>query len=83
MRFQPGIVVQLKSGGPTMTVVSSDGDGVQCIWYAEGTDEVRNAIDPAIALDVVEFAAADDEKSRARTIDGAAVHRGGENVQPR
>ena len=61
MRFEPGVVVQLKSGGPTMTVVSSDDDGVQCIWYAEATDEVRNAVIPAVALDVVEFVAADEE----------------------
>lgn len=61
MRFEPGVVVQLKSGGPTMTVVSTEGDGVQCIWYAEGTDEVRNAVIPAVALDVVEFAVVEDE----------------------
>jgi uncharacterized protein YodC (DUF2158 family) len=61
MRFEPGVVVQLKSGGPTMTVVSADDDGVQCIWYAEGTDEVRNAVIPAVALDVVEFAVVEDE----------------------
>jgi uncharacterized protein YodC (DUF2158 family) len=61
MLFEPGVVVQLKSGGPTMTVVSMDADGVQCIWYAEATDEVRNAIIPAVALDIVEFATAEDE----------------------
>ena len=61
MSFEPGVVVQLKSGGPTMTVVAVDADGVQCIWYAESTDEVRTAVIPAVALDVVEFAAVEVE----------------------
>jgi uncharacterized protein YodC (DUF2158 family) len=34
MAFQLGEVVQLKSGGPRMTVDSIDGDGVvNCIWF--------------------------------------------------
>lgn len=61
MRLEPGVVVQLKSGGPAMTVVAVNTDGVQCVWYAEATDEVRNAVIPVVALDAVEFVAADDE----------------------
>lgn len=61
MRLEPGVVVQLKSGGPAMTVVAVNADGIQCIWYAEATDEVRNAVIPVVALDAVEFVAADDE----------------------
>lgn len=61
MHFEPGVVVQLKSGGPAMTVVSMDADGVRCVWYAEATDEVRDAVIPAVALDAVEFAGAEDE----------------------
>lgn len=65
MRFEPGVVVQLKSGGPAMTVVSTDADGVRCIFYAEASDEVRTAIIPAVALDPVELATQDDEDETA------------------
>lgn len=33
MMFQIGDVVQLKSGGPKMTVESMDTDGVKCVWF--------------------------------------------------
>lgn len=34
MNFQPGDVVQLKSGGPLMTVSKIDSDGdVYCTWF--------------------------------------------------
>jgi uncharacterized protein YodC (DUF2158 family) len=35
-RFKPGDLVQIKSGGPVMTVkwVSSDGKTVNCQWFS-------------------------------------------------
>lgn len=36
MGFQPGDTVQLKSGGPVMTVESIEPDGVEdvlCLWF--------------------------------------------------
>lgn len=36
-QFKVGDVVQLKSGGPRMTVSEVDSDGVTCSWFA-GTD---------------------------------------------
>ena len=33
MSFQPGEVVQLKSGGPRMTVEEIEGDQVDCTWF--------------------------------------------------
>ena len=32
MEFKPGDVVQLKSGGPQMTVADSSGGSILCIW---------------------------------------------------
>jgi uncharacterized protein YodC (DUF2158 family) len=32
-QFQPGEVVQLKSGGPKMTIQKKESDGWQCIWF--------------------------------------------------
>jgi uncharacterized protein YodC (DUF2158 family) len=36
--FKAGDVVQLKSGGPLMTVLEIDGNKVQCRWF-DKTDE--------------------------------------------
>ena len=33
MDFKPGDVVILKSGGPTMTVSSVNGNEIGCIWF--------------------------------------------------
>jgi uncharacterized protein YodC (DUF2158 family) len=49
--FEPGDVVTLKSGGPTMTVIGVKEDGVQCMWYAEASDEVKTAVVPAICVE--------------------------------
>lgn len=37
MNFKVGDTVQLKSGGPLMTIESDQGDGEYwCIWFASG-----------------------------------------------
>jgi uncharacterized protein YodC (DUF2158 family) len=59
MEFRPGDLVQLKSGGRSMTVVKSDKTTVDVIWYAESDDTIRNATIPAACLDVIEL---DDEE---------------------
>jgi hypothetical protein len=41
----------LKSGGQPLTVVSADGDSVECIWLGEEGDLFRESI-PAIALEL-------------------------------
>jgi uncharacterized protein YodC (DUF2158 family) len=51
MKFAPGQVVNLKSGGQPLTVVSADGDSVECIWLGEEGDLFRESI-PAIALEL-------------------------------
>jgi uncharacterized protein YodC (DUF2158 family) len=55
MEFRPGDLVQLKSGGRSMTVVKSEKGNVDVIWYAESDDAVRNATIPAACLDVIEL----------------------------
>ena len=51
--FKAGDVVQLKSGGPKMTVRETDDDGVFCQWFhnnrvqsAYFAPEQLNAVDP-------------------------------------
>jgi uncharacterized protein YodC (DUF2158 family) len=58
--IEAGSIVQLKSGGPAMTVVSADSAGVHCIWYGEVNDDVKNATIPALAL--VAVTASDEEE---------------------
>jgi len=55
MEFRPGDLVQLKSGGRSMTVVKSDKTSVDVIWYAETDDALRTATVPAVCLDVIEL----------------------------
>ncbi len=51
MDFEPGQLVMLKSGGPPLTVVSLDGDGVRCMWFAHADDRLQDATIPAICLE--------------------------------
>ncbi|USY23927.1 DUF2158 domain-containing protein [Alcaligenes sp. 1735tsa3] len=55
--FQVGDVVQLKSGGPEMTVIDKrpDGSKVECMWFVPN-DEARTQSIPAVALMTVELA---------------------------
>ncbi len=57
MDYSAGSIVVLKSGGPAMTVVSSNGTDVECVWMNDVGELSRETI-PAIALEAVE---ADDE----------------------
>lgn len=34
-KFKPGQLVMLRSGGPAMTVVDTDGNYTQVAWFAE------------------------------------------------
>ena len=51
MKFAPGQVVNLKSGGQPLTVVAVDGDSVECMWLGEEGDLFRESI-PVIALEL-------------------------------
>lgn len=60
MAFEPGDVVMLKSGGPSMTVVSAAEDEITCLWFGDEGELFREAI-PAIALESVFSAIGDEE----------------------
>jgi uncharacterized protein YodC (DUF2158 family) len=54
--FKIGDVVQLKSGGPAMTVVGMGGtESVECLFFAEGSEAFRREQLPTAALESVEF----------------------------
>jgi len=61
MKFAPGQVVNLKSGGQPLTVVAVDGDSIECMWLGEEGDLFRESL-PAIAL---ELAFGDEAKNLA------------------
>ncbi len=61
MVFHAGEVVQLKSGGPAMTVVSADEQGVHCVWYGEVNDEIHSGVIAAVALETVHIEDDEDE----------------------
>lgn len=44
--FNVGDVVQLKSGGPVMTVSEVDGTNIWCIWF-DKTDQKGGSFHPA------------------------------------
>ncbi len=62
-QIKTGSVVQLKSGGPNMTVLSVDRDNASCVWFAEfqrhvvlgegitkeQADELREQVDKSLA----------------------------------
>lgn len=68
--FEPGDVVALKSGGPAMTVIGLKEDGVQCLWYAETSDEVKTTVVPAICVEKASAFDFDDEDDDEDDDDG-------------
>ena len=57
--FKIGDVVQVKSGGPAMSVLSMTAAGeshqVECLWFAEGAEAFHRETFPAPCLEPVEF----------------------------
>ena len=50
--FGKGMVVQLKSGGPEMTVAAIDKNGVFCNWFAD--NEVKSEYFSPETLKIIE-----------------------------
>jgi len=59
MRFVPGDVVRLNSGGPLMTVIRVDNGAFHCIWHT--VDDIQVAILPPEAIYLTTSADEDDE----------------------
>lgn len=53
MDFKPGDQVQIKSGGPAMTVESVEDEEVYCVWSdnIKGKQEIRRDKFVAVVLD--------------------------------
>ena len=59
--FAPGDIVQLKSFGPAMTVVSLTDEGVNAIWYDEIDGDLKTRFVPFVALVKIELDDQDEE----------------------
>lgn len=53
MDFEPGSIVALKSGGPPLTVVATEGDQVRVLWFAQSDDRLQEAHLPTACLEPV------------------------------
>lgn len=51
MHFTQGDTVNVKSGGPALTVLSVDGEHVTCLFFSEELGEFKQAVIPAFALE--------------------------------
>ena len=51
-KFKIGDVVELKSGGPDMTVVAHTGGGLSCIWF-DDDQGLHDGTFPPETLDLV------------------------------
>lgn len=62
MAIKIGQTVQLKSGGPIMTIVEiADVNRITCMWYAAAPGEFRTHVFAEVWLDEVELEDDDDE----------------------
>ena len=61
MAFLPGETVQLKSGGPIMTIVKvEDTRRITCMWYADEQGEFRTQVFEQTWLDEIDMDDDDD-----------------------
>jgi uncharacterized protein YodC (DUF2158 family) len=65
--FEAGAIVQLKSGGPALTVLGQAGDRVHVVFFSDEIGEFREAMLPAIGLEVLD--AEEDEEDEEQEKD--------------
>jgi len=65
--FNPGDVVQLKSGGPSMTIVLQDKESgnVACVWHSFDEDVKERNFQPEV-LQRAEAEAEEEDKPKKR-----------------
>lgn len=61
MAFEPGEIVQLKSGSPALTVVEALTADVKVVWFAEEVGEFRTQTLPAVALEIIDLTEFEEE----------------------
>ncbi len=66
MDFKIGDTVQVKSGGPLLTVLESSGDTVTCLFFSEELGNFQRDTFPAIVLEEVEIVDEDEDEPKAK-----------------
>jgi len=62
MAYLPGEIVQLKSGGPLMTIVKvEDTKHITCMWYAQEQGEFRTQVFEQGWLDEIDIEDEDED----------------------
>jgi uncharacterized protein YodC (DUF2158 family) len=62
MAFLPGETVQLKSGGPLMTIIKvEDNKRITCMWYAQDHGEFRTQVFESAWLEQIDLEDDDDD----------------------
>lgn len=62
MSFSQGDTVNVKSGGPALTVLSVDGDHVKCLFFSEELGEFKEAVIPSFALEAFDEEGGDEDE---------------------
>ena len=65
MPFNQGDIVNVKSGGPALTVLSVAGDHVTCLFFSEELGEFKQAVIPSFALESFDEDEDDDHERHA------------------
>lgn len=69
MTFSQGDTVNVKSGGPALTVLSVAGEHVTCLFFSEELGEFKEAVIPSFALEAFEEDEGDHEEEHASNED--------------
>jgi uncharacterized protein YodC (DUF2158 family) len=62
--FQIGATVQLKSGGPALTVLGQAGDRVHCVFFSDEIGEFRETMLHEISLIAIDMIEEQEEDER-------------------
>lgn len=83
MAFQPGAIVRVKSGGPELTVLSTDDDVATCLFFSDELGEFKEASLPLIAIELANLSdedgpndeeEAEDDEDENEDEDDAPAH---------
>lgn len=69
MTFSQGDTVNVKSGGPALTVLSVAGDHVTCLFFSEELGEFKEAVIPSFALEAFDEDEGSDHEEHASNED--------------
>ncbi|MCU0886327.1 MAG: DUF2158 domain-containing protein [Beijerinckiaceae bacterium] len=69
MTFSEGDIVNVKSGGPALTVLSVASGQVTCLFYSEELGEFKQAVIPSFALEAYDDEAEDEDDDHTSSND--------------